>query len=459
MVLPERYKDMRHLKFQILLLIIIGLSNSLIAQKDYMKQWPQFRGPFACGIIDSTNLPDMWDINTGENIRWKIEIPGLGHSCPVIWDDMLFITTAISGKGSDSLKVGLYGDIESYDDETIHEFRVICIEKKSGKILWNKLAHKGIPRTKRHPKASHANPTAATNGKYVVAFFGSEDLYCYDFNGELIWKKDFGKLNSGYFRAPEAEWGFASSPIVHENSVIIQCDVLGDSFIASYDVETGEEKWRISRHDVPTWSTPNYYNKGTLKQVIVNGYKHAGGYDFTTGKEIWKLSGGGDIPVPTPVFAHGLIYIHSAHGKSSPIYAIKPDAKGDITLDSASTSNEYIVWSIKRGAAYNPTNIIYGEYLYNMKMSGKLSCFDAQTGKLIYSITIPGARGITASAIASSGKIYYCTEQGEVFIIKAGNDYELIAKNPLNDPVMATPALSDNLLFFRTQNYLIAVGN
>ncbi|MBL6964813.1 MAG: PQQ-binding-like beta-propeller repeat protein [Bacteroidetes bacterium] len=431
----------------------------MIAQKDYMKQWPQFRGPYACGIIDSVNLPDKWDINTGENIRWKIEIPGLGHSSPVIWDDKLFITTAISGKGTDSLKVGLYGDIESYDDETIHEFRVICVEKKSGKIVWNKLAHKGVPRTKRHPKASHANATPATNGKYVVAFFGSEGLFCYDFDGELIWKKDFGKLNSAYFRAPDAEWGFASSPIVHENSVIIQCDFLGDSFIASFDIETGAEKWRIPRHDVPTWSTPNYYNKGNVKQIVVNGYKHIGGYDFTTGNEIWKLSGGGDIPVPTPVFAHGLIYIHSAHGKSSPIYAIKPDAKGDISLDSDSTSNEYIVWSIKKGAAYNPTNIIYGKYLYNMKMYGKLSCFDAQTGKLIYQENIPDARGITASAIASNGKIYYCTEQGEVLIIKAGNEFKLIAKNPLDDVIMATPALSDNMLFFRTQNQLIAVGN
>ncbi|MFA8433197.1 MAG: PQQ-binding-like beta-propeller repeat protein [Marinifilaceae bacterium] len=448
----------RIITLQCLLLIAICFSSNANAQKEYRKQWPQFRGPFASGILDSSNLPDKWDTQTGENIRWKTKIPGLGLSCPVIWDDKLFVTTAVSEKGKDDLKVGLYGDISSYDDESVHEFRVICVDKTSGKILWNQLAHKGVPRTKRHTKASHANPTAATNGKYVVAFFGSEGLYCYNFKGELVWKKDFGKMNSGYYMAPNVEWGFASSPIVHEKSVIVQCDFLGDSFLASLDIETGREKWRVPRKDVATWSTPNLYVKGDRKQIVVNGCQHVGGYDFNTGKEIWKLRGGGDIPVPTPFFAHGLIYIHSAHGKSSPIYAINPDATGDISLSKESTSNEYVVWSKKRGGAYNPTNIVYGDNLYNMNMNGRLSCFDALTGQLIYREVVPGARGITASAIASNGKIYYSTEKGDVFILKAGKEYKVIAKNTMNDVIMATPAISDDALYFRTQKYLIAVG-
>jgi len=449
---------MMFLKTLILLFGLMSLTHYVIAQEDDMKQWSQFRGPLASGIIESANLPDKWNVSTGENVKWKVEIPGLGLSCPVIWDDKIFITTAVSETGANSLKVGMYGDIASYDDESVHEFRLLCVDKKSGTIIWNKLARKAVPGTKRHTKASHANPTSATNGKYVVAFFGSDGLYCYNFKGDLIWKKDFGKMHTGFYRARKAEWGFASSPIIHENRVIVQCDFFGDSFIASIDIETGEERWRVARNDVPTWSTPNFYKKGRNKQIIVNGYKHIGGYDFETGKEIWKMKGGGDIPVPTPIFAHGLIYIHSAHGKSSPIYAISPEAKGDISLKKDETSNDFIPWSIKRGAAYNPTNIVYGDYLYNMNMGGRLSCFDALTGKLIYRKVVEGARAITASAIASNGKIYYSTEKGDVFIVKAGKEYKLLSKNSMNDVIMATPAISDDRLYFRTQKYLIAVG-
>ncbi|MGZ2371539.1 outer membrane protein assembly factor BamB family protein [Ancylomarina sp. YFZ004] len=452
-----KYK-MMFIKSQVLFWSLICLGHHAIAQKDHMKQWSQFRGPLASGIVESTKLPDKWDVSTGENIKWKTGIPGLGLSCPVIWDDKLFVTTAVSEIGADSLKVGLYGDIASYDDESVHEFRVICIDKKSGDILWNKLARKSVPKTKRHTKGSHANPTCATNGKYVVAFFGSDGMYCYNLKGDLIWEKDFGKMNSGYYRAPKVEWGFASSPIIHENKVIVQCDFLGDSFIASIDIETGIEEWKVPRNDVPTWSTPNVCKEGDRTQIVVNGYKHIGGYDFETGEEIWKLDGGGDIPVPTPIFAHGLIYIHSAHGKLSPIYAINPNAKGDISLGQKETSNEHVVWSIKRGGAYNPTNIVYGDYLYNMSMGGRLSCYDAMTGDLIYREVVAGARGITASAIASNGKLYYSTEKGDVFIVKAGKEYKLIAKNSMDDVIMATPAISDERLYFRTQKYLIAVG-
>jgi len=449
---------MTFFKSQILLWSLMLITHCAVAQKDDAKQWSQFRGPLASGIIESENLPDKWDVSTGDHIKWKTEIPGLGLSCPVIWDDKLFVTTAVSEIGADSLKVGLYGDIASYDDESVHEFRVICVDKKSGDILWNKLARKSVPKTKRHTKGSHANPTAATNGKYVVAFFGSDGLYCYNLEGDLIWEKDFGKMHTGFFRARKAEWGFASSPIIHENQVIVQCDFFGDSFIASLDIETGAEKWRVPRNDVPTWSTPNVYTKGDRTQIVANGYKHIGGYDFETGAEIWKMKGGGDIPVPTPFFAHGLIYIHSAHGKSSPIYAISPEAKGDISLKKDETTNEFIPWSIKRGGAYNPTNIVYDDYLYNMSMGGRLSCYKALTGELVYREVVAGASGITASAIASNGKLYYSTEKGDVFIVKAGQKFELIAKNSMNDVIMATPAISDDRLYFRTQKYLISIG-
>jgi len=449
---------MNFLKNLFFFLVFTCLVYSLNAQVDYMKQWPQFRGPFASGIVETTNLPNKWDIKTGENIKWKLNIPGLGHSCPVIWQDKLFITTAISGKGEDSLKVGLYGNIDEVNDRSVHEFKVYCIDKNTGIVLWENLSRKAVPKTERHTKSSHANPTVATNGEYVVASFGSDGLYCYDFDGKLIWKKDLGKMNAGPYTDPDVEWGFASSPIIHENRVILQCDFIGQSYVASLDIETGKELWSTNRDEISTWSTPTFYNKNGIKHIIANGYKHMGAYDFETGKEVWKMNGGGDAPVPAPIFAHDLIYIHNSHGRYQPIYAIKPTAKGDITLHKDSTTNKHIVWSIKRGAAYMPTVLVYGDYLYNLRMNGSLSCFEAKTGKLIYKERIPEARGITASGVASNGKLYYATEQGDVYIMKAGAEFKVLAKNSLGDIVMATPAISGNSLYFRTQHYLIAVG-
>ena len=446
------------------LLISICLSLSLsglslFGQIEYMQQWPQFRGPFASGIVESGQLPENWDVTNGENIRWKTEIPGLGHSSPVIWEDRLFVTTAISGSGNNSLKVGLYGDIDEVGDRSEHEYRLYCFNKGSGELLWERLVHKGVPVTERHTKSSHANASPATDGKYVVVFFGSEGLYCYDFKGELVWKKTFGRINAGPFTDPDVEWGYASSPIIHENRVIIQCDIIGEQgFLASLDLETGEEIWRTPREDVATWSTPNFLNKYGERQVVVNGFSQIGGYNFDTGKMLWQLGKGGDAPVPTPIFAHGLIYIHGSHGRHQPIFAIRPEARGIITLDKDSTSNEFIVWSIKRGAAYMPTNLVYGDYLYNLRMNGNLTCFDARTGEEIYKERIPNAMGITSSGVASDGKLYYSIEQGDVVVVKAGPTFEILSRNPMDDLLMASPAISGDMLFFRTQKYLVAVG-
>lgn len=439
----------------VVLMLVVSCQN----KTSYLNQWPQFRGPFASGIVETTNLPDVWDVESGENIKWKTKIPGLGHSSPIIWDNKVFITTAVNTSGEDSLKVGLYGDVANYNDSVVKEFRLLCIDKNLGQILWNKVAHSGIPKTKRHTKASHADPTPATNGEYVVAFFGSNGLYCYNMEGDFIWSKDFEKMNAGYFYTPEMEWNVSSSPIIYDNLVVIQCDILGNSFLMALHIETGEVCWKVDRDEVSTYSVPTIYNNGTFKQVIVNGFKHIGGYDLETGEEIWKMNGGGDIPVPTPVIGNDLIYIHSAHGKSSPIYAINPNAKGDITLEKDSLTNDYIIWSIKRGGAYIPTGLVYEEYYYNLKdWNGKLSCYNALTGELIYQEKLPETRGITASGIASNGKLYFSTEQGEVFVLGVGEKFEIIAKNALNDIVMATPAISDETLFFRTRNSLIAIG-
>jgi len=432
------------------------ISISLFAQTE-STNWPQFRGASARGIAENSSPPVTWDLEKGENINWKTVVPGLGFSTPVIWENKIFLTTAISGLEDPEMKVGLYGDIDPVEDETIHTFKVLCYNKNNGELLWEQTSCTGVPKVKRHPKSTHANPTIATNGKVVIAFFGSEGLYCYDLDGKLIWKKDLGLLDSGFFMVPEAQWGFASSPVIYRDRVIVQCDVQKNSFIAALDINSGQEIWRTSRDEVPTWSTPAVHTFEGKTQIIVNGYKHIGGYDFDSGKEIWKMSGGGDIPVPTPVIAHDLIFINSAHGKLSPIYAIKPSAKGDISLAEDATSNENIVWSIKKGGAYMQSPLVYGDYLYNLRGNGSLKCFEAKTGKEVYKESLKAP--FSASAVAAGNKIYCSSERGKIFVVKAGKDFKLLAENDMLDICMATPAISGDTIYFRTQSYLIAIAD
>lgn len=438
------------------LLFILALNLS--SQTNYTNQWPSFRGPFAKGFIENSNTVEEWNLETKENILWQTSIPGLGHSSPIIWRDKIFITTAISGSGENYLKVGLYGDGDAVEDDSEHEFKIYCLDKNTGKIIWERLAFKGVPAVKRHTKASHADCTPATDGKHVVAFFGSQGLYCYDVEGNLIWQKQLGKMNAGPYNAPDLEWGFSSSPIIHKGKVIVQCDFLGNGFLASFDVETGQQIWRTPRDEVSTWSSPTVFEKEGKIQIVVNGWKHMGGYNFETGKEIWRMSNGGDIPAPTPVFSNNLIFINNAHGRFAPIYAIRPNAKGDITLGSDEFSNEYIVWSVKRGGAYMQTPLIYGEYLYNLQGNGSLTVYRAATGEEVYKQSLGSVGGFSASGIASDDKVYFCSEKGDVFVVKAGPEFKELAHNSMNDILMASPAISEDIIYFRAQKSVIAVG-
>jgi outer membrane protein assembly factor BamB len=342
-------------------------------QKSGVGNWPSFRGPDASGIAEGYPLPSSWDVATGRNIKWKTPIPGLGLSSPIIWENRIFLSAAISGADEPQLKIGLYGDIRSVQDDTAHRWIVYCLDKLSGKVLWEKTAYSGIPKIKRHPKSTHANSTLATDGRHVVAFFGSEGLYCFDLHGKLLWKKDLGVLDSSFFVAPAAQWEFGSSPIIYQDRVLIQCDVLNGSFVAALNIQDGREIWRTSRSDVPSWGTPTVHADGKHAQMIINGFKHIGSYDVQTGKELWRLQGGGDIPVPTPVVAHDMVFITNAHGKLAPIYAIRLSAMGDISLKGDEISNQFVAWSTPRDGSYRSTPLVYGDYLYNCCAAMRLS--------------------------------------------------------------------------------------
>ncbi len=279
--------------------------------------WPQFRGLRASGVAEAQHPSTHWDVATDVNIRWKTAIPGLGHASPIITGNRVFIVTAVGSEENPGLEVGLYGDIRPVPDEGLQSWRLYCLNKQTGHIDWERTVHEAVPAIKRHTKATHANSTPATDGRYVVVFLGSEGLYCYDLCGRLVWKKDLGVLDSGYYVVPAAQWGFGSSPIIYQDMVIVQCDVQQDSFLAAFDIRQGDELWRVPREDVPTWSTPTIVD-GARPQLIVNGCRHAGGYDPFTGQELWRLAGGGDIPVPTPIAAGDLIFLTSATDGSHP---------------------------------------------------------------------------------------------------------------------------------------------
>ena len=420
--------------------------------------WPQFRGIRASGVADGFGAPVRWNAETGENILWTASIPGLGHSSPILWGDLVCVTTADSGQ-VDELKVGLYGDIEPVANETTHRWDVRCLDKTTGAERWSALAHQAVPAIPRHPKSTHANSTLATDGTHLVAMFGSEGLYGYDLaTGRELWTVDLGVLDSGFFRAPTALWGFAASPVIHDDLVVIQADILNGSFLAAFDVATGDEVWRTGRDDVPTWSTPTVHVVDGRAQIVVNGYRHIGGYDLATGRELWRMAGGGDIPTPTPVVDDGLIFITNAHGLEAPIFAINAGASGDITPADGAVSNDHLVWSQRRGGGYMQTPLVYDGLLYNCRDNGVLSVYEARTGRRLYQKRIGGGgSGYSASPVAADGMVYFSSEDGSIFVVKAGPEFEVLAENPMGETLMATPALSEGVMYIRTRGHLVAV--
>jgi outer membrane protein assembly factor BamB len=438
-----------------LLLCLLASTTSILAADD---NWPQFRGSSASGV-SAIAAPAEFTIDPPTNVRFKIPIPGLGHSAPAIWGDRIFLTTAVPVKGGDeNLRTGLYGDIEPVADDAEYRFLLLCIDKNTGKQLWERECHRGVPKIKRHPKSSHANCTPAVDGTRVLAFFGSEGLYAFDLDGAALWKKDFGVLDSGFFVVPDAQWGFASSPVLFEDKAIVLADVQKDSFIASLDAKNGEQIWRTQRNDVPTWDTPTVARSNDRTQILVNGYHEIAGYDFSTGKQLWKMNNGGDIPVPTPIVAHDLAFITGAHGPFAPIYAIKLSAAGDISLPLGTDSSDSIPWSIRRGGNYMQTPIVVGDLLYACRDNGVLTCFEAKTGKQLYRQRLDG-NGFTASPVAAGDRIYFTSEDGRVHVIKAGKVFGVMGESELRESCLATPALSNGTIYFRTQKHLIAIAN
>ncbi|MEO1083323.1 MAG: PQQ-binding-like beta-propeller repeat protein [Acidobacteriota bacterium] len=431
------------------------------AERGEASPWPSFRGRNASGVGDGQGAVTTWNGESGENVLWKTAIPGISLSSPVIWGDRVYVTAAASEGDNDTFRTGLYGDVDSVDDDSVHSFRVYALDLHSGEIRWMKEASRGVPQVKRHLKSSHANPTPVTDGERVVAHFGSEGLFCYSKDGELLWSKDLGRLDSGWFFDPSYQWGFASSPILHDGKVIVQTDIHKGSYVAAFDVATGEELWRTGRDEIPTWGTPGILppkDPGGVYEVVTNGTT-VRGYSAATGEELWMLAPNSEVTVGTPIVADGLAIVTGGYPPVRPIYAIAPGGRGDLSPAEGETSSEYLVWSVKPGGTYMPTPIAYGGLLYMLNNNGRLAAYDTKTGERVYRQRVGrGATGFSGSPVAADGRLFLTTEDGDTHVVRAGRDYEHLGVNELGEVVMTTPAISDGVFVIRGMKHVYGLG-
>jgi outer membrane protein assembly factor BamB len=421
--------------------------------------WPQFRGPNASGLGDG-QPPEKWDVATGARVLWKREIQGLALASPVIWGAHLFTTTAASGKEDSELKIGLYGDIKSVtsEDNLKHDWTVYCLDRLTGVVVWEKIVVSAVPASRRHPKSSHANCTPATDGSSLVGIF-NETLACLDAQtGAVRWRVEIGPLRGGYYKAPDDAWGYASSPIIRDGRVIVQCDVEKQSWIAAFDLKDGKELWRTQRGNKPSWATPSSYTHDGSVRIVANGFERLAAYDLATGREVWHLQGGGDIPVPAPVVAGEMITLTNAHGRLAPVFAIGTDAAGDLGSADGGEKNKFLRWSLPRRGNYMQTPLIASGRLYLCSDGGIASCQDAATGQEKWLERLGnGSTGFTASPVAAGGLIYWTAENGRVVVVRAGDKFERVAENDLGEPAMASPAIADGALYFRTRRGIVAI--
>jgi outer membrane protein assembly factor BamB len=425
--------------------------------------WPSFRGADAQGVADG-KVVASWNADPSEgelrNIRWSTPIPGLSHSSPTIWGNRLFFMTAVSSAGPALLKLPIHDAGAPADDNGEQKWIVYCLDKNTGKILWQQIPTKGRPKSPRHTKATHANATIATDGRRLIAYLGSEGVYCYDLDGKLAWKKDLGTFDAGPV-GYDLQWGTASSPVLFEDRVVLLCDQKHGSFLVILSATNGEELWRTSREGTSSqsWATPTVVRTSGRTQIVCNGWPYIAGYDLNTGKELWRLKNGGDLPVSTPVFSHGLIFVMSSHSGPTPLFAVRPEASGDITPKGSATTSSGVAWYEPHNLSSMVTPLVFGDLLYSLGDNGVVKVFDAESGKLRYTQRLgTGLTGFTASPIGVDSKVLFASEEGEVYVVKPGTQFELLSKNQMGEMLLASPAVSEDVLYFRTRGHIVAIA-
>jgi outer membrane protein assembly factor BamB len=416
--------------------------------------WPQWRGPGGLGVSADTSFVTEW--SPTKNIKWKTEIPGSGHSSPVVWGDRIFLTTSIKGEHVPGRKAPVHLDFskrpgylhpDAVDVDYKHALQVLAIDAKTGKIVWKVTAYDGLMADDRHRQNTYASPTVVTDGRLVYAFFESAGLYAYDFDGTLVWKSSLGDII-------KAGLGPGTSPVLYENLIIVQCDQeMGDgSAIVALDRKTGKEAWRTERATRRSWATPLIVRVGDHHELVASGAEVVTGYDPATGKELWRAPGTESHPIPSPVTGNGLV-VMSAGSSSKRALAIRLGGSGNLANTPA------VVWRYNKGTAYVTSPILLGKYVYLSTDTGLLTCLDLETGALQYEGgRVPVAATFKASPVAFGDYLLLTSEDGDTFVIKAGTTHEVVRTNSIGEVVWASPALSRGTIYLRGDKHLFAIG-
>jgi len=412
--------------------------------------WPQFRGRDAGVAPNNPKLPSAWD--TTKNVVWTTEIPGTGWSSPIVSGDHVIVTAVVGGDGDLKPKPGLYnGGQVTTTSMAEHRWLVYDVALSTGKIRWTREVRRARPGVPKHQKNSYASETPVTDGTRVYALFGGVGLYALDLKGgEVVWSKEFDvKFRNG--------WGSGASPVLHRGRLYVVCDNDAQSFVAAFDGVTGRELWKINRQEGTNWSTPFVWENDRRTELVTTGSDKVRSYDLN-GTLLWELAGMSSITIPTPFASHDLLFISSGYvgDQLRPTYAIKPGGSGDISLKPAATTNDSIAWSLPTIAPYNPTPLVYGDYLYTLLDRGFFTAHDARTGREIYprQRVASDATGFTSSPWAYNDRIFVMSEDGDTYVLQPGPQFKVLGKNSLNEMSLATPAIADDSLIIRTASKL-----
>lgn len=419
----------------------------------FENNWHQWRGPYANGVSPNGDPPVEW--SEEKNIKWKIQIPGKGHSTPIIWKDQIFILTAVeTEKGAkpvekkEGSQQGRRRGMPINKTTVVHNFMILSINRQDGKTLWKYSVKEEVPQEGTHQFGSWASNSPVTDGQHVYAYFGSRGLFCFDMQGKLKWERDFGQLNK------RMNFGEGSSPVLHGDRIFVNWDHEGQSFIAALDKKTGKDIWKVDRDEATSWATPYVVEVEGKLQVITNATKLIRSYDFATGELVWQCGGMTLNAIPSPFAADGILYAMTGF-RGNALLAIRlSGAKGDITDTDA------IVWKYGKDTPYTPSGLLFNERLYFLKSNnGILSCHDAKTGKIYYSNQrLEGMGNIFTSPVFAKGRIYIQGEKGTAYVIQEGPEFKILAKNKLDDNFCASPVVIDKNMYLRGYKNLYCIA-
>ena len=418
----------------------------------FEKNWHHWRGPHATGAADA-NPPTTW--SETENIRWKVAIPGIGHAAPIIWEDKIFIQTAIKGEAakvedeeSDDNPFGGFFQQRDSGPSEVYKFELLAINRSDGSILWQKTLGEVSPHEGTHQDATYASNSPVTDGEYIYAYFGSRGLYCVDMMGNVKWEKDVGTM---YKRNT---FGEGSSPVLYGNTIVILQDHERNSFITALDKQTGDVLWKTDRDERTTWSSPIVVEYNGKAQVITTGTNRVRSYDLATGELLWDGDGLTANSIPSPVAANGFVYLMSGF-RGSAFRAVQLEkAMGDISGSSA------IVWEYNRDTPYVPSPLLYKDIIYFLKSNnGILTAFNVETGQAHYGPQrLQGVSGVYASIVGASDRVYIAGRNGVINVIQHGPEFSIIAENTLDDSFNASPAVVGSELYLRGGQYLYCIA-